>query len=189
MMPGPDLSGQAIADLIVEEKVTVAAGVPTIWMEVLPELEGSRHVQPAGDPVRRLGRAQGAVRGIPRAARPAAPAGVGDDRDQSRWRRCAARRRRGAAAGRRAGRPAHRRRADRCSVSSAASSSRTRSTPCPRDGESSGELQCRGPWIAATYYNDPRAARASPTTAGCAPATSPRWTSGAGSASSIAPRT
>ena len=30
-------------------------------------------------------------------------------------------------------------------------------TPVPRDGESSGELQCRGPWIAATYYNDPRA--------------------------------
>ena len=29
--------------------------------------------------------------------------------------------------------------------------------PVPRDGVSSGELQCRGPWIAATYYNDPRA--------------------------------
>ena len=39
-MPGPDLSGPAIADLIVNEKVTVAAGVPTIWMAVLPELKG-----------------------------------------------------------------------------------------------------------------------------------------------------
>ena len=29
--------------------------------------------------------------------------------------------------------------------------------PVPHDGQSSGELQCRGPWIAATYYNDPRA--------------------------------
>jgi fatty-acyl-CoA synthase len=29
--------------------------------------------------------------------------------------------------------------------------------PMPRDGQSSGELQCRGPWIAATYYNDERA--------------------------------
>ena len=29
--------------------------------------------------------------------------------------------------------------------------------PCPHDGTSSGELQCRGPWIAATYYDDPRA--------------------------------
>jgi fatty-acyl-CoA synthase len=29
--------------------------------------------------------------------------------------------------------------------------------PVPWDGESSGELQCRGNWIAATYYDDPRA--------------------------------
>ena len=27
----------------------------------------------------------------------------------------------------------------------------------PWDGETSGELQCRGNWIAATYYDDPRA--------------------------------
>ena len=40
IMPGPDLSGPAIADLVVDEKVTVAAGVPTIWMGVLPLLEG-----------------------------------------------------------------------------------------------------------------------------------------------------
>ena len=66
-MPGPDLSPPAIADLIVEERVTVAAGVPTIWMGVLPELEGPRHVGAAGHPVRRLGRAQGAVGGLPRA--------------------------------------------------------------------------------------------------------------------------
>ena len=56
VMPGPDLSGKAIADLIVNERVTIAAGVPTIWMGVLPELEGSRHVQPAHDPVRWVGR-------------------------------------------------------------------------------------------------------------------------------------
>jgi fatty-acyl-CoA synthase len=29
-------------------------------------------------------------------------------------------------------------------------------TPLPWDGESSGELQCAGPWIASDYYNDPR---------------------------------
>ena len=40
IMPGPDLSGKAIADLVVDERVTVAAGVPTIWMQVLPELKG-----------------------------------------------------------------------------------------------------------------------------------------------------
>jgi fatty-acyl-CoA synthase len=40
VMPGADLSPPALAALIEEERVTVAAGVPTIWMGVLPELKG-----------------------------------------------------------------------------------------------------------------------------------------------------
>ena len=40
VMPGADLSAPSLADIIETEKVTVAAGVPTIWMGVLPELEG-----------------------------------------------------------------------------------------------------------------------------------------------------
>ncbi len=40
VMPGPDLSAPAIAKLIVDQRVTLPAGVPTIWMGVLPELEG-----------------------------------------------------------------------------------------------------------------------------------------------------
>src|SRR5947207_2885835 len=40
VMPGPDLSAPAIAALIEKERVTIAAGVPTIWMAVLPELKG-----------------------------------------------------------------------------------------------------------------------------------------------------
>ncbi|MGI8755718.1 MAG: long-chain fatty acid--CoA ligase [Acidimicrobiales bacterium] len=39
VMPGPDLSAEALAALIEEERVTVAAGVPTIWMGVLPALK------------------------------------------------------------------------------------------------------------------------------------------------------
>lgn len=39
-MPGPKMQPAAIADLMEGEKVTLAAGVPTIWMGVLPELEG-----------------------------------------------------------------------------------------------------------------------------------------------------
>ena len=42
VLPGPDLSPAAIADLIESERVTLAAGVPTIWMGVLPELDGPR---------------------------------------------------------------------------------------------------------------------------------------------------
>jgi fatty-acyl-CoA synthase len=40
VMPGPNMTPSAIAALMEDERVTVAAGVPTIWMGVLPELEG-----------------------------------------------------------------------------------------------------------------------------------------------------
>src|SRR3954464_8917570 len=40
VMPGADLSPDAIAGLMEDQKVTLAAGVPTIWMGVLPKLEG-----------------------------------------------------------------------------------------------------------------------------------------------------
>jgi len=40
VLPGPDLSPGGLARLIEAERVTLAAGVPTIWMGVLPELAG-----------------------------------------------------------------------------------------------------------------------------------------------------
>ena len=40
VFPGADLSPANIVDLIETEKVTIAAGVPTIWMGVLPLLDG-----------------------------------------------------------------------------------------------------------------------------------------------------
>jgi len=40
IMPGPRMQPEAIADLMESEKVTVAAGVPTIWMAALPHLVG-----------------------------------------------------------------------------------------------------------------------------------------------------
>ncbi len=40
VMPGPKMQPEAIAELMESEKVTLAAGVPTIWMGVLPELKG-----------------------------------------------------------------------------------------------------------------------------------------------------
>ena len=50
--PGPDLSAPTLARLIEEERVTLAAGVPTIWMGVVEELEGrdtsSLRVVPCG---------------------------------------------------------------------------------------------------------------------------------------------
>lgn len=40
VLPGPRMTPPALAEMIESERVTVAAGVPTIWMGVLPELEG-----------------------------------------------------------------------------------------------------------------------------------------------------
>ncbi len=40
VLPGANLTGKFLAELIEKEKVTVAAGVPTIWMGLLPELKG-----------------------------------------------------------------------------------------------------------------------------------------------------
>ncbi len=40
VFPGPNMTPQAIADLLVRHRVTLTGGVPTIWMGVLPLLDG-----------------------------------------------------------------------------------------------------------------------------------------------------
>jgi fatty-acyl-CoA synthase len=40
VMPGPDLSPPSLLELLEREKVTITAGVPTIWMGMLPLLPG-----------------------------------------------------------------------------------------------------------------------------------------------------
>jgi len=40
VMPGPDLTPQGIVSLLESEKVTITAGVPTIWMGMVPFLDG-----------------------------------------------------------------------------------------------------------------------------------------------------
>jgi fatty-acyl-CoA synthase len=40
VMPGPDLSPAAVLNLLEGERVTVTAGVPTIWMGMIPLLDG-----------------------------------------------------------------------------------------------------------------------------------------------------
>ncbi|MCA1840860.1 MAG: long-chain fatty acid--CoA ligase [Actinomycetota bacterium] len=41
VMPGSDLSAPALLDLIRSQEVTITAGVPTIWMALLPLLQGA----------------------------------------------------------------------------------------------------------------------------------------------------
>jgi fatty-acyl-CoA synthase len=160
VMPGPDLSPPSLAALIEEERVTIAAGVPTIWMGVLPELKGRdlsalRAIPCGGSAVpRALSEAYRQQTGLPimqawgmTETSPIASVGrikstldaeLDDD-----------------------GRADLRTTVGQPSVCVTARIARP-SAPgqpieeLPWDGESSGELQVAGPWIAAAYYDDPR---------------------------------
>ena len=155
VLPGADLSGKAIADLIVNEKVTVAAGVPTIWMGVLPELRGRdtsslRCIPCGGSAVpRALSEGYREATGLPilqawgmTETSPIAAV-------SQLWK------------------------AERELPDDAQADLRTSvgvisfgvdcrvvepgtTSPVPWDGETSGELQCVGSWIAADYYDDVR---------------------------------
>ncbi len=156
VMPGPDLSGKAIANLIVEEKVTVAAGVPTIWMTVLPELKDRdtsalRAIPCGGSAVpKALSEAYRQATGLPilqawgmtetspiaAVCTMSAADRMLSDEEQAVLRTTVGQIVFGVD----------------CRVVEPGTT-----TPVSWDGETSGELQCAGNWIAATYYNDERA--------------------------------
>ena len=70
VLPGPDLSPPAIARAHgVASGSPWPPGVPTIWMGVLPLLAGRDLSGPHADRLRRVGRAEGPVGGLPRADR------------------------------------------------------------------------------------------------------------------------
>ncbi|CAN5624410.1 long-chain fatty acid--CoA ligase [soil metagenome] len=156
IMPGPDLSGAAIADLVVEERVTIAAGVPTIWMQVLPQLKGRdtsslRTIPCGGSAVpKALSEAYREQLGLPilqawgmtETSPIAAVCRLDGDEeslplDQQAELRTMV------------GRPSF---GVDCRVVDPDTLE-----PVPWDGQASGELQCRGPWIASSYYDDERA--------------------------------
>jgi len=156
VMPGPDLSGKAIADLVVDEGVTVAAGVPTIWQAVLPELAGRPH---------RLRAIPCGGSAVPKALSEAFREQIGLPILQA-WGMtetspvasvCTLR-------AAEADLPEEEKAELRTTVGRILFGVEARvvepgtTTPLPWDGESSGELQCRGSWVTGTYYNDERAA-------------------------------
>lgn len=157
VMPGPDLSGPAVAKLVVDEHVTVAAGVPTIWMAVLPELKGKntsslRSIPCGGSAVpkvlsegyrEQVGLAILQAWGMTETSPIASVCHLDADQellsidDKADLRTQVGRISFGVDA----------RVVDPETLE-----------PLPWDGESSGELQCRGNWIAADYYDDERSA-------------------------------
>ncbi len=155
VMPGPNMVPAKLAEMIESESVTLAAGVPTIWMGVLPELAGrdtsSLRAIPCGGSA------------VPRALSEAYRAQIGLPILQA-W-------------GMTETSPV----ASVATITSALSglpedeladvrSSQGRALlgvdlriadqatgeVLPWDGVSRGELQAAGPWIAAGYYDDPR---------------------------------
>ena len=173
------------ARLIEEERATMAAGVPTIWTGLLhhvaatdADLSSLRLVVAGGAAVPRAPDPR-----VPGPARPAAPAGVGHDgdlaRSPGRRRRCT--------------RDADEAWPQRIATGASAPLVELRivdgdGEEVPWDGEATGEVEVRGPWIAAAYYGV-GATRSASTTAGCARATSPRSTPTASCGSRTARRT
>jgi fatty-acyl-CoA synthase len=156
VMPGPRMTPPALAELIESERVTVAAGVPTIWMGVLPELDGRdtsalRAIPCGGSAVpRALSEAYREQIGLPilqawgmTETSPVASMAVtrswlrGEDDDTLAELRSS---QGPALLG-----------VDLRIVDQATGDE------LPWDGESRGELQAAGPWVTATYYDDDRA--------------------------------
>jgi fatty-acyl-CoA synthase len=159
VMPGPDLSPGAVAELIESERVTVAAGVPTIWMGALPELEGRdttslRSIICGGSAVpRALSEAYRARVGLPIlqawGMTETSPVGAICHVKSTLDRALDA-----------DGRAVLRTAVGPPAIGVEARITRPESTsplePLPWDGDTPGELQVRGPWIAAGYHDDPR---------------------------------
>ena len=156
VMPGADLSAPSLADIIETEKVTVAAGVPTIWMGVLPELEGRdvsalRAIPCGGSAVpKALSEGFREATGLPilqawgmtETSPLAAVCSIKSTLDHLSLDE----------------------KADlRTSIGLISPGVDFRiaddetDEEQPWDGESRGELQVRGPWVAKEYYNDERA--------------------------------
>ena len=156
VMPGPNMAPAALAGMIEDEKVTIAAGVPTIWMGVLPELKGRdlsalRAIPCGGSAVpkalseayrEQVGLAIFQAWGMTETS-PVATAGhikstlaAGRSEDELADLRAT------------------------IGVPLAGVDIRVVDpdtlAPVATDGQAQGEIQAKGSWIAASYYDDPR---------------------------------
>ena len=155
VLPGPDLSPSAVIDLIETERVTLAAGVPTIWMGVLPLLDGRD--------VRCLTRIVCGGSAVPKALSEAYRQAIGLPVLQA-WGMTETSPL--ASIGRIRSSLADRGEEELATVRSSQGlvvpgievriMDPGGGTELPWDGEARGELQVTGPWIALDYYRDPR---------------------------------
>jgi fatty-acyl-CoA synthase len=155
VMPAKFLQAEPLAKLIKDERITVSAAVPTIWMDLLRyaddhddvDLSSLRTVICGGAAVplalmqqfqERHGvhivQAWGMTEMSPLGTVARPPGDVPEESDDH-WR--------------------YRDRAGRIMPLVEARLMQDDGSEAPWDGESTGELQVRGPWIASAYYNDP----------------------------------
>jgi fatty-acyl-CoA synthase len=152
IMPTKFLQGEPIAKLIESEKCTVAGAVPTIWMDLLryadehkPDLSSLRVVPCGGSAVPRslmeafeerhdvpILQAWGMTETSPLGAVAREPRGV---EGEERWK--------------------YKVMAGQIAAGVEARITDDDGNEVAWDGESTGELEVRGPWIASDYYEDP----------------------------------
>jgi fatty-acyl-CoA synthase len=159
VFPGPCLDGESLLDLMQRERVTIAAGVPTIWMAVRETFDahptrfelqpGARMVVGGSAVPEQLVRdfdRQGLTLLHAWGMTETSPIGLvcrltpeldGIDEDARYRQRC------------KQGVPVPFVEARVCNEAG----------EVPRDGKTSGELQVRGPWIAGSYYHRDEPAR------------------------------
>jgi fatty-acyl-CoA synthase len=155
VLPGPHLDALSVLDLLQSEGVTRAAGVPTVWMGVLDALEQQRErwklasgllVMSGGSAV-----PESLIRALDRHGMEVRQAwGMTELSPLGTFCTLRAHMR---------GLPEEERTAIRARQGTAAPFVDLRamvgSQEAPWDGETLGEIQVRGPWIAASYYNLP----------------------------------
>jgi fatty-acyl-CoA synthase len=160
VLPGPYADSEGLLDLIEREHVTVALGVPTIWIGLLEALEKNSGRWKITWPVRLLcgGAAspEATVRGLDRhgfrllsmwgmtETSPHASASVLRPymQDWSEDKKCAQRVKQGMPV-----------------AFVEVRVMRPDGTEAPHDGKTIGELEARGPWVAASYYHAPEESR------------------------------
>jgi fatty-acyl-CoA synthase len=155
VMPGRFLQAEPLARLIADERITFAGAVPTIWLDLLrfadenePDLSSLSRVVCGGAAVPeslmrgfeerhgvRIIQAWGMTETSPLGAVAWPPKSAGAD---EQWR--------------------YRTATGRISPGVEVRLVDDSGEEVPWDGESTGEIEIRGPWIASAYYNDPSGA-------------------------------
>ena len=154
VMPGPHLDADSLVDLLARERVTVTAGVPTIWMGILQQLDANpgrydlsalRAMFVGGAAVpraliesfekrhcQRIVLAWGMTELAPIGTVSHLPPDLAEAADEAKYESRA-----------KQGRP----------VPFVEIRARNENGLVPTDGQTMGELEVRGPWVAAGYYN------------------------------------